>query len=268
MEKPAPTCMPSWHHPSPLTIPELRRDICHLWVLKCESQKPVEISAAFVLQNVPCFFQAAQDWAVSRDCRCSGQSSLQNTPGISVPESGPLGSLLLTPQTPHHSLPKAQGHQHQERGCQPQDCRINSNSWAGKGVQDPKLSLTLGSALLSNNLLSPPSRPGRCWTLYLGHPPLLLHMAGSHRPFRSQLGIASSRQPSLTTSRQGKMLLLALSAPCPPCTSMLPLLLGEGRACWIFCLPPQAMKPTGPVGDLPCPSQPLTQPLPKSLLPG
>lgn len=38
MEKPAPTCMPSWHHPSPLTIPELRRDICHLWVLKCESQ--------------------------------------------------------------------------------------------------------------------------------------------------------------------------------------------------------------------------------------
>lgn len=123
MEKPAPTCMPGWHHPSPPTIPELRWDICHLWVLKCESQKPMEIPAAFILLNAPCFFRAGQGWAVSRDCRCSGQSGLQDTPGISVPESGPLGSLILTPQAPQHSLPQAQGHQHQERGCQLQDHR-------------------------------------------------------------------------------------------------------------------------------------------------
>ena len=145
--------------------------------------------------------------------------------------------------------------------------RINSISWAGKWGQDPKLSLTPGSSLLSNNLLSPPSRSGRCWPLYLGHPPLPLHMAGSHRPFRSQLGIASFRQPSLTTVRQGQMLLFTLSAPCTPCPSMLPLPLGEGRACWIFCLPPQAMKSTGPVKDLACPSLLLTQRLPESPLP-
>ena len=158
--------------------------------------------------------------------------------------------------------------QHQERGCQLQDRRINSISWAGKRGQDPKLSLTPGSSLLSNNLLSPPSRPGRCWPLYLEHPPLPLHTAGSHRPFRSQLGITSSRQPSLTTTRQGQMLLFILSAPCTPCPPMLPLPLSEGRACWIFCLPPQAMKSTGPVEDLACPSQLLTQHLPESLLPG
>lgn len=85
MEKPAPTCVPGWHHPSPPTIPELRWDICHLWVLKCESQKPVAISTAFVLLNMPRFFQAGQGWAMSKDCRCSGQSGLQDTPGISVP---------------------------------------------------------------------------------------------------------------------------------------------------------------------------------------
>lgn len=46
MEKPAPTCVPAGITLSP-TIPELRWDICHLWVLKCESQKPAAISTAF-----------------------------------------------------------------------------------------------------------------------------------------------------------------------------------------------------------------------------
>lgn len=171
-----------------------------------------------------------------------------------------------TAQPPPGPRPSAPGERLSAAGPQGEEGSIPSPG-LGRGGQDPKLSLTSGSSLLSNNLLSPPSRPGRCWPLYLRHPPLPL-TAGSHRPFRSQVGIAFSRQPSLSTARQGQMLLFTLSALCTPCPSMLPLPLGEGRACWIFCLPPQAMKSTGPDEDLACPSQLLTQRLPESPLPG
>lgn len=86
--------------------------------------------------------------------------------------------------------------------------------------------------------------------------------------FQVSAGNRFFQAASLTTTRQGQMLLFTLSAPCTLCPPILPLPLGEGRACWIFCLPPQAMKSTGPVEDLACPSQLLTQHLPESLLPG
>lgn len=62
--------------------------------------------------------------------------------------------------------PQAQGHSIR-RGCQLQDRRINFISWAGKRGQDPKLSLTPGSSLLSNNLLSLPPGLADADPLYL-----------------------------------------------------------------------------------------------------
>ena len=131
------------------------------------------------------------------------------------------------PQAPQQSLPQARGHGHQERDCQQpgpwREERQNSITWAGDEGQDPKHSKTLGSSLLSEILAYSllPLGLAEAAPATSDTPPLLLHIALRHRPFRSQPGYHFF-QAALSDHRQTgtDALPFSLSAPCisrPPC---------------------------------------------------
>lgn len=117
----------AWPSPSPPHRPGTGQDICHLWVLKCKSQQTL-FPATFFLLDVPCIFQASRGRALSRGCRRSGHSGLQNTLGAQSQSQHPLSSLPRPPRLHNQATPfppqpqanlQAQGHQHQERDYQP-----------------------------------------------------------------------------------------------------------------------------------------------------
>lgn len=80
--------MPGLHLPLSLHRPGIRKDICHLWILRCKSRQPLVGSpAASVLLDMRCFLQAQQGQALSRDCRCSGRGRTQDfSPRVSAPQ--------------------------------------------------------------------------------------------------------------------------------------------------------------------------------------
>lgn len=233
----------------------MRQDICHLWVLKCKSQQTL-FPATFFLLDVQCIFQASRGWALSRGCRRSGHSGLQDTLGAQSQSQRPLGSLPRPPRlhnqvtpSPHSrrptSRPKAistrrgiiSRHDHGE-GKDP-----NSIAWGGEEVRDLTAEQDpLGSSVL---LEIPASGPSLCCSLYLRHP----FPPNSHHslPLPFQVSAASSRQPSLTTRdlhRCPSSLSLSSRHSPPP---MLPLPLWEGRSCcWSVSLPLQAVSSIEP----------------------
>lgn len=268
---------PAWTHgharlasPFRLHRPEIRQDMCHLWVLKCTSQKPVKISSRLHPSRRAVFFSRlcrAQPCPETADALAEVAS---RTPqGFQSQSQGPLWPPASdapgsTPEPPPGPRPSAPG----ERLSAARTVARGGISYfhlpGQGGGPGPKHSIPPGSSLCLPHLLFLPPDPEAAPPSQTSSLPfhLLSPLIG---PSDLSLCIASSRQPALTAAKQGQRPFFSRPQLFAFPTPMLPLPLWEGRAYWVFFLTPRAMNSRG--WDLVSLSQSLTWYLHEYMLP-